>query len=145
MSIRVLIFYSLIGQLVTGCGREQYSFQKFVYPERYKPHESGWIYEITVTVSTRDRGSMLRKGNKNVRIELVDFNGDNLLVDKYIFSSAGIKSIIEWKSDKIFTVSLVEYGSLKVDDEYSNKIYSEGKRVIKIIHYSYDSETGRFK
>lgn len=145
MSVRVLIFLALIGLLVTGCGGEQYSFQKFVYPEKYKPHESGWIYEITVTVSTRDHGSMLRKGNKSVKIELVDLNGENLLIDKYRFNSAGIKSIIKWESDKIFSVSLIEYGGLEVDNEYSDKIYSEGGRVIKIIRYSYNNETVRFE
>ncbi|WP_157890330.1 hypothetical protein [Marinobacterium aestuarii] len=145
MSIRVLILYAIIGLLVTGCGGEQYSFQKFVYPEKYKPHESGWTYEITVTVSTRDRGSMLRKGNKNVLIELVDLNGEILLMDKYIFNSSGIKSIVAWESDKIFSISLIEYGRLEVDNEFSNKIYSKGERVIKIIRYSYNNKTGRFE
>nr|WP_158651708.1 hypothetical protein [Marinobacterium profundum] len=126
MSVRVLIFFAHIGLLVTGCGGEQYSFQKFVYPEKYKPHESGWIYEVTVTVSTRDHGSMLRKGNKNVKIELVDLNDNGLLIDKYRFNSAGIKSILKWASDKIFSISLFEYGILEVGSETSNKIYSKG-------------------
>jgi hypothetical protein len=129
----LLIGLSLIF-IVSACSQEQYSFQKSTYPENIQAHESGWMYMVTTVVTTRTSRSMLRIGEKQVEIRIEDNEGKLIFLNSEDYVAAGVSSKVIWSNFPNVTILIYEYGTDKLDDEYSNNLAGEGKKLISEHH-----------
>jgi len=140
--LRYLLFISFT--VIGGCSGVQYSFQSFTFPGSIPTHESGWTYKGMVTVSTKESGSMFRKGNNNITIRVVDAKDNEMLVDKHRFIASSIKADITWDVMDHFTVKLIEHGSMHVDDGYSQNLAKTGERIIGVYKYKFNKDINKY-
>lgn len=141
--LRLMICFCIF--MITACQGEQYTVQFFTYPSSIPAHETGWTYRGSVKLTTLASGSIYKKSNKKVDINIVDENHNILFSDSYEFQSvANIKTKFNWIESGILRIDLLESGSEQVDDEYSNLLAQDGDRILKKLVYKVDIQENTF-
>lgn len=129
----IIVSSSLL--LMSGCKKERYEVQYFTFPQGTSVTQVGWKYKGSITVSSNEKGSMFRLGNKVVTLLIVDENNKVLLKDVFYYKAASIRAIIKWSNRENLTIELIERGNSDVDDAYSKLLAKEGDRSLEKFKY----------
>ncbi len=74
-----------------------------------------------------------------------DYNSDKyLLKDMYEYESASINSNIKWDTFEEIQIELIEEGNSYSDDPYNKRLVKRGPKILEVLKYRYDKETGKF-
>jgi hypothetical protein len=89
---------------------------------------------VTMIVKTNASGSMLRLGDKQIEIRVENSAGRLFFVNSGEYVAAGISSEVIWSEFPNVSILIYEYGSDKLDDEYSRHLVDAGKKLISEYH-----------
>lgn len=64
--------------MLSGCEKEVFSIQYFVFPESYSYNSKEWVLVSEVQIATSDKGGFSTSGNREVRIYIKNRDGDLL-------------------------------------------------------------------
>jgi len=143
----VLVFaiLAILNVGIAGCSEKMYSFHSFSYPPNSMPHENNWEYLGKVVISSKAKGPLTKKSEKNVKITVVDKNKNVYLTDELKFISAYIEPSITWYDFEKIQINLFEVGNEFSKDAYNQNLIKRGPNRLGSLNYAYDSENKKFK
>jgi hypothetical protein len=141
----VFIILVVLNMGIAGCNETMYSFHSFSYPPNSIPHGDNWEYIGKVTISSKEKGPLTQKSEKNVKITVVDKNKNTYLYDELKFLSAYIELSIIWHDFEKIQINLFEVGNEFSTDNYNQKLIKRGPNRLGSLKYTYDFEIKKFK
>jgi len=141
----VLLILIILSVGIAGCNEKMYSFHSFSYPPNSMPHEDNWEYLGKVVVSSKEKGPLTQKSEKNVKITIVDKNKNVYLSDELKIISAYIEPSITWYNFEKIQIILFEVGNEFSKDAYNQNLIKKGPNRLESLKYAYDPEIKKFK
>jgi len=128
---------------VSFCTPVDYIFHAHTYPPDSDPTSSDWEYMIKVVAKTRG-GSFNAKSVKNINVNIINRDKENLLDENYAFECVSTQALFKWEKVENVEVLLFDITNFFDPEELLSLYKNDKANLIFSNVYHLDSKTGKY-